>query len=571
MTTGVLKCGCTSQEVVSLLDELLQLHGSPVGAVSNPRVEGNYLFVDVQGASTVWTIKVDIESSILDQLPSVLLVQPEQLLAHVSYGKIICIDDGQGLSIDTSRIADIYAHVLFDAFNVLEKAAVDATRGSPDLMDEFEGYFEGFPNAVLARTSVEPDTASRLIYGHIENLGKGRQVCWYLSEQSGERPSEFRTANLASFTGLYVALENAVLPPNPGAPLDSAFVERVIDAFGPKERQLWDRLVSRRWMGKTRLACLLVSQPRPSGGRSLIGLTFRLKKGRLDEKGPFSNLVVCRHTPSHMRERGGASNDFAMKHVAILGCGSVGSEIADALASCGVGKLTLVDYDRLEADNVFRHALGKNAIGQNKVDALKVELLRKYPGLTVKTAPRQAAEWMKSGESDRLDAIVLAVGKPSAERSLAKAIRSAEKPLSIVVAWLEPLGLGGHVVVLPSEGPGCLDCLYRSGDGLPSLHPEVSFLEPNQVVSKSLSGCVSTFIPYSALHSRRTALLATEMTISALASFSMVTPSYRFWVGDDTQAVANGIRTSPWYDLAKSTDCSSATQSIFGNPCSHCA
>ena len=151
-------------------------------------------------------------------------------------------------------------------------------------------------------------------------------------------------------------------------------------------------------MGKTRLACLLVSQPRPSGGRSLIGLTFRLKKGRLDEKGPFSNLVVCRHTPSHMRERVGASNNFAMKHVAILGCGSVGSSISDALASCGVCKLTLVDYDRLEADNVFRHALGKNAIGQNKVDALKVEVVRKYHGLTGKTTPRQAAEWMKRRE-----------------------------------------------------------------------------------------------------------------------------------------------------------------------------
>lgn len=569
MTTDILKCGCSSQNVASLLDELLQHRGFTAGVVSNPRVDGGWLLVDVKGINTTWTVKVDTDSDLQDRLPSVHLVAPAQLLAHVSYGQIICIDDGHGLSIDTSRPIDIYAHVLRDAIDVIEKAAVDATKGYPELLDEFEGYFEGIPNGVLGRTSVEADATSRLIYGHIEDLGKGRRICWYFSEQSGNRPSEFRTANLASFTGLYVALENSVLPPNPGVPLDSTFIERIVAAFRPKEHQLWEKLSSRRWTGNNRLACILVSQPRPSGGRSLIGLTFTLRKGKLDTKREIHHLVVRRHTPNYMRERGGASNDLATKHVAILGCGSVGSEIADTLASCGVGQITLVDDDNLEVENIFRHALGKDVIGRSKVDALKADLIRKYPGLTVTAITKKASIWLATPASEQVDTVVIAVGSPAAERALAKQIRGKDKQISIVATWLEPLGLGGHVVLLPSKGAGCLDCLYRGNEGQESLHPAVSFLEPGQVVSKSLSGCVGTFIPYSALHSRKTALLAAETVIEALATNAIV-PRYKYWVGDDSQAKANGTKTSPWFNLAGDTSSVSATQSIFGNPCSHC-
>ncbi|MBS7690741.1 ThiF family adenylyltransferase [Pseudomonas lalucatii] len=47
----------------------------------------------------------------------------------------------------------------------------------------------------------------------------------------------------------------------------------------------------------------------------------------------------------YMRERGGASLELLGKQVAVLGCGAVGSVVADALAAAGVGKLILVDQD----------------------------------------------------------------------------------------------------------------------------------------------------------------------------------------------------------------------------------
>lgn len=58
-------------------------------------------------------------------------------------------------------------------------------------------------------------------------------------------------------------------------------------------------------------------------------------------------------------------------HVVVAGIGGVGSWCAEALARCGVGKLTLIDLDHVAESNVNRqiHALG-STVGQSKVAAM---------------------------------------------------------------------------------------------------------------------------------------------------------------------------------------------------------
>lgn len=46
--------------------------------------------------------------------------------------------------------------------------------------------------------------------------------------------------------------------------------------------------------------------------------------------------------------------------VAIVGCGGVGSVAAEMLTRCGVGKLILFDYDKVELANMNRS--GKNTL-----------------------------------------------------------------------------------------------------------------------------------------------------------------------------------------------------------------
>lgn len=55
----------------------------------------------------------------------------------------------------------------------------------------------------------------------------------------------------------------------------------------------------------------------------------------------------------------------------IIGCGSVGSTIAENLVRCGVTKITLWDFDKVEAHNLVNQMFRQQDIGKLKVEALK--------------------------------------------------------------------------------------------------------------------------------------------------------------------------------------------------------
>lgn len=61
--------------------------------------------------------------------------------------------------------------------------------------------------------------------------------------------------------------------------------------------------------------------------------------------------------------------------VHILGCGSVGSTIAENLARCGITKMTLWDFDTVEPHNIVNQMYTTRHLGMKKAEALK-EILK---------------------------------------------------------------------------------------------------------------------------------------------------------------------------------------------------
>lgn len=57
--------------------------------------------------------------------------------------------------------------------------------------------------------------------------------------------------------------------------------------------------------------------------------------------------------------------------VHIIGCGSVGSTIAENLARCGITKFVLWDFDKVESKNVVNQMYLPRQIGMKKTEALK--------------------------------------------------------------------------------------------------------------------------------------------------------------------------------------------------------
>lgn len=64
--------------------------------------------------------------------------------------------------------------------------------------------------------------------------------------------------------------------------------------------------------------------------------------------------------------------------VGIAGAGGLGSNAAVSLARAGVGRLVIVDFDRVEESNLNRQYYFRDQIGKLKVEALKENINRIY-------------------------------------------------------------------------------------------------------------------------------------------------------------------------------------------------
>ena len=83
---------------------------------------------------------------------------------------------------------------------------------------------------------------------------------------------------------------------------------------------------------------------------------------------------------------------FSCATVAVCGLGGLGSNIAIALARAGIGKLLLIDFDRVDITNLHRQQYKANQIGCYKADALAENLLEIAPYTELKTVTAKITE-----------------------------------------------------------------------------------------------------------------------------------------------------------------------------------
>lgn len=79
---------------------------------------------------------------------------------------------------------------------------------------------------------------------------------------------------------------------------------------------------------------------------------------------------------------------FERATVAIFGLGGLGSNVAIMLARAGVGKLILIDFDRVDVANLNRQQYRATQVGELKTEALAANLREISPW--VELAPRTA-------------------------------------------------------------------------------------------------------------------------------------------------------------------------------------
>ena len=245
--------------------------------------------------------------------------------------------------------------------------------------------------------------------------------------------------------------------------------------------------------------------------------------------------------------RGGGSLDLGRKSVLLVGCGSVGSELALKLGSAGVGRLTVCDPEAFSEENLYRHVLSVGDIGWSKAHALARDIALRYPWVDV-TAWRKRLEELRDGTLlQSFDLVVVAIGSPTVERVFAEYCRQEASGLPVLNSWLEGYGIGGHAILAVPAAQGCWHCAYVDPATLArGLTSNLNFLKPGQHVIRNHGGCGTQFLPYSGIAAGATATMAADLAARFLGG-GLATSSKVSWKGDDAEAMRAGIEVTRRY------------------------
>ncbi len=546
-------------------------------AVESVMVEATAGTLRVRARSTLRSWDLRLKPERLSQWPEFYLLDEPLIgrLAHVNHTGIVCVTDKVGLSIDPINAGAVVSAALTDALVQLDKSLTDERAGEfSALLDEFEGYWLSLPGHRTVDVHLAVDEQLRPVTAVL--LAK-TPSCVAFTERHIEKHPAYaglrRYQSMPRTQALYIPLVKAFLPPSPTRSLSAEMVRAwVTDGLDPASRPELEKWL-RSWSRVTS-AYLLFSQPKPGGGRAVFGIEFQTKRSikhpLLVEGASWSlrPLQGKRHTAEVLRPRGGASSSLANKHMAVVGCGAVGSRVAELLVLSGVGELTLVDPEVLDPDNLFRHVLGGESCGVYKARALAEALVRRLPEVKCNPVMETLEEWANHLPPS-LDGVVLALGAPHLERAFVRASRHLENfKMPIVTTWLEAVGLGGHAQLSKAGAAGCLECLYTHIDGTSSQVPKIAYVKPGQTVSRTLTSCVGSFTSFSALDATQTAILATRLMVRELAEEECA--SYDAWKGSDREAKAAGIRTTPWYQGLDNAAVAKAATEYSRVPCGVC-
>lgn len=118
-------------------------------------------------------------------------------------------------------------------------------------------------------------------------------------------------------------------------------------------------------------------------------------------------------------------------HVALFGVGGVGSYVAEALARCGVGAITLVDNDCVSVTNINRQLCAlTSTVGKNKVDVVAERLLDINPDIkTERRCEFVLPENIDEYDFSRFDYVVDAIDTVSAKLAIAVKATAENVPL----------------------------------------------------------------------------------------------------------------------------------------------
>jgi molybdopterin/thiamine biosynthesis adenylyltransferase len=157
----------------------------------------------------------------------------------------------------------------------------------------------------------------------------------------------------------------------------------------------------------------------------------------------------------------GADRDaLRQAHIALVGCGGLGGEIAHGLVRKGIGQLTLCDHDAVDASNLPRQFFTARDLGKNKAHALARNLRDQATDRTQITA--HAVSFQDLQAADQAPACQVAVvGVDNNATRIAAAAHYLAQGTPVIFLAVDAEAARGYVFVQTSSPDRpCFLCLF---------------------------------------------------------------------------------------------------------------
>ncbi len=287
------------------------------------------------------------------------------------------------------------------------------------------------------------------------------------------------------------------------------------------------------------LISMRLSAPKLDGFRKNKNLNAKTKRTLWKTRSRLRRGEVERFDAAWVHGRGinRQQSLLAAATVLVVGCGSLGSQVAVRLAQCGVGSINLIDPENLTTANVGRHALGINSVDKSKATELAKGMRMRFPHM--RAVEPHAVTWqtLYSEHPEKFldaDLIVACLGEWSADGQFGEWQTRQQERGPIVYGWLDEFGTAAHAIGVPGKAPA-LSCVLNSEGELRT--PETHW--PNGGLVQSEPACGTLFQPYGPIDVVHAEALVSRLCVDILTA-SVVSPVHRIYAGATAQITAAG-------------------------------
>ena len=175
-------------------------------------------------------------------------------------------------------------------------------------------------------------------------------------------------------------------------------------------------------------------------------------------EGELSEEELVRYSRQIVLREVGGSGQLRLRaaSVAVVGAGGLGSPVVLYLAAAGVGRLTIIDDDRVALDNLQRQVLHETAaVGEPKAHSARRRVAALNPEVSVRTVEQRLDGANAAGLLAGHDVVV----DGSDNFSTKFAVNDACVRLGICAVVGGVIRYEGQVVVVPPGAP-CYRCLF---------------------------------------------------------------------------------------------------------------